>query len=307
MDLLLNNIKETLPELTNKIDTKTLSRVDEYFTKLENDLKVQKKILQENIQNEINKGIEMEYEIPKHTLIDDSVNYIQLKKELYTIKETIPNFHFMDQSGFQPSYSKNIAEFQRHFSTHKCFRLFKTAVQLPKNEFITYIVFKLLPSNQQIQNSGAPITYIFNWVVKINFITNYGRCIVQQYNIYNQVYRHNYFEYIINDTTDTINMSEIKEQHPLTYKMPVIFIKIIDAIYTENTSLLQECCEEYHNRYIENKKLKEENKIILETIKHPYDEMKPKYEMLIEENKRLKKEIELMKIEMNEIHKLYRS
>ena len=118
MDLLLNNIKETLPELTNKIDTKTLSRVDEYFTKLENDLKVQKKILQENIQNEINKGIEMEYEIPKHTLIDDSVNYIQLKKELYTIKETIPNFYFINLSGFQCRYSTNIEEFQRHFSTH---------------------------------------------------------------------------------------------------------------------------------------------------------------------------------------------
>jgi hypothetical protein len=49
MELFLEDVKQELPELTREIDLKTMSRVDEYFAKLENDLKIQKKLLQENI------------------------------------------------------------------------------------------------------------------------------------------------------------------------------------------------------------------------------------------------------------------
>ena len=90
---LLDVVKKELPELTTSLDSKTLDNVDKYFSKLENDLKIQKAKLQIDIQNEINKGIEIEYEIPKHSLIDDSVPYIQMKPELYSLVK-IDKFDF---------------------------------------------------------------------------------------------------------------------------------------------------------------------------------------------------------------------
>ena len=142
MELFLDGVKQELPELTKQIDVKTLSRLDEYFTKLEQDLKIQKKLLQENIQNEINKGIEMEYEIPRHALIDDSVPYIQFKKELYTTVENVDNFYFglakNNNSIFSWIKDRNIAEF-KSLNPLK----FNINTNLPSNEFVVYIKFKV--------------------------------------------------------------------------------------------------------------------------------------------------------------------
>ena len=169
---------------------------------------------------------------------------------------------------------------------------------------------------------------IDGFTCNITYITNYGRFINNIFTLYEQC--GSYYHILgkketLRLTNDSIqvlntsggithyNFSDINvKPKPLTYRMPVIFIKILDAIHNENTELLQECFQEYHSRYIENKPLKEENKMILETIKQPYEEMKPKYEILEKENKaikeenaKLKMELELLKIKMEETKKMY--
>jgi hypothetical protein len=300
MELFLEDVKQELPELTREIDVKTMSRVDEYFAKLENDLKIQKKLLQENIQNEINKGIELEYEIPRHSLIDDTVPYIQFKKELYTTDCNVNNFYFglvkANNSTCIWINDRNIAGLN---SLNPL--IFKINTILPKNEYVVYIKLKCLP-NWFFGNNGYGIT------VDISYITNYGRFNNIFENLYNQEPKSSTYT-----IKKIINESLHKTAEPLTYKMPAIFTKIIDAIYKEDTNLLQQCCSEYHSRYLENKKLKEENEMILDTIKRPYEELKPKYEILEKENTeiklenvRLKKELEMLKITLDEVHKLYR-
>jgi hypothetical protein len=304
MELFLDGVKQELPELTKQINITTLSRVDEYFTKLEQDLKIQKKLLQENIQNEINKGIEMEYEIPRHALIDDSVPYIQFKKELYTTDENVDNFYFGLQERTSSIndfiWTNNIKQIQR-LITKK--HLFKINTNLHSNEFVVYIKLKCLP------NWFFDSSYMaYGITVDISYITNYGRFI----NIFENLYQETGHNSKYYSSREKLNEYSHNIETPLTYKMPAIFTKIIDAIYKEDTTLLQECCSEYHSKIIENKRLKEENKMILETIKQPYEDMKPKYEMLEKENTeiklenaRLKKELELMQIKIDEIHKLY--
>lgn len=326
---LLDVVKKELPELTSSIDSKTLDNVDKYFSKLEKDLKMQKAKLQIDIQNEINKGIEMEYEIPKHSLIDDSVPYIQMKPELYTIAK-IDNFDFQKRvptNTLTIVISKDIkTSFQNYFNTHKNLRLFGVPVIVPKNEYVVYIKFHcpyLLDVNSGIT---YPLTF---FSCNITYITNYGRFINKNFSIHNgnqcSISEYNEPPIILqedrmtrkysyhNSEFATYKFDDINvKPNPLTYRMPAIFIKILDAIHNENTELLQECFQEYHSRYIENKTLKEENKMILETIKQPYEEMKPKYEMLEKENKaikeenaRLKLELELLKIKMEETKKMY--
>jgi hypothetical protein len=330
---LLDVVKKELPELTTSLDSKTLDNIDKYFSKLENNLKMQKVKLQTDIQNEINKGIEMEYKIPKHSLIDDSVPYIQMKPELYTLK-TIDKFDFKKQDIDSFSISKDIIKFQTHFTSHKNLRLFGVPVIVPENEYVVYIKFHcpcLRTCYQREQNTTITVSFL----CRITYITNYGRFINKDFPLYtyneikdrNDTFRINgdsiihsliHFANLNNNGFDTTyNFSDINvKPNPLTYRMPVIFIKILDAIHNENTELLQECFQEYHSRYIENKTLKEENKMILETIKQPYEEMKPKYEMLEKENKIIKEEnarlkleleleLELLKIKMQETKKMY--
>ena len=324
---ILDVVKKELPELTTLIDSKTLDNIDKYFSKLENDLKMQKVKLQTDIQNEINKGIEIEYAIPKHSLIDDKVPYIQMKSELYTVTK-IDNFDFK-QTYYNGNISKDIkTSFQNNFKSHKNLRLFGVPVIVPENEYVVYIKFHCPYLKHQYCNGNSNQT-IDAFTCNITYITNYGKFINKIFTLYEQQYQQGYQiqdkkeTFTLNkdsiqvlNTTGGIthhNFSDINVKPKLlTYRMPVIFIKILDAIHNENTELLQECFQEYHSRYIENKTLKEENKMILETIKQPYEEMKPKYEMLEKENKaikeendRLKMELELLKIKMEETKKMY--
>ena len=82
---LLDVVKKELPELTSSIDSKTLDNVDKYFSKLEKDLKMQKEKLQTADLHKI------EYEIPKHSLINDCMPYIQMEPELYRNINRIKN------------------------------------------------------------------------------------------------------------------------------------------------------------------------------------------------------------------------
>jgi len=237
--------------------------------------------------------------------------------------KTIHKFDFKKQEIDSFIISKDIIKFQTHFASHKNLRLFGVPVIVPENEYVVYIKFHCpFKRTCNIISYGHTITESF--LCNITYITNYGRFINKNFELYygNGIKDTNEPNLTLNKDSITqtyynnnqnYNFSDINvKPNPLTYRMPVIFIKILDAIHNENTELLQECFQEYHSRYIENKTLKEENKMILETIKQPYEEMKPKYEMLEKENKvikeenaRLKLELELLKIKMEETKKMY--
>lgn len=333
INTLLDCTKTTLPILINSINVKTLDNVDKYFDKLAEDLENQKNSFMLNIQNEINKGIEMEYEIPDHSLIDYSVPYIQMKPDLYTIRDKINNFNFRIDGIHSPwIWSTDIQVFRKNFPYHKNLRLFCLPIILPKNEKIVYINFQC-PFSKVLYHNNNHQQYIDKFCVIITYITNYGRFINKNFDIYstphgqypqitdskeqfsikNDILTTNNGSFVngYNASNEQYKLSDITK-NPLTFKMPTIFMKIIDAINSENTELLQECFAEYHSRYIENKTLKLENKTILDTIKAPYEDMKPKYDNLIIENTELKManakltmELELLKIQMLETRKLY--
>jgi hypothetical protein len=318
---ILETASPSLSTLTSTINKDTIENVDKYFLKLEQDLKKQKQQLQCEIQNEINKGIEMEYEIPRHQLIDSTVPYIQMIKELYTERNLINTY---SNTCYSRNYSQmSIDIYLQYFHTHKNLRLFGVPVILTKNEYVVYILFKF---KNNIIHDNMDMLY-----VDIIYITNYGRFITKTFCLSsnkitcadiitdriqvigdNGLFEEfNFNEYGQSCSNKTYTFSEIT-QTTLPYRLPTIFIKIFNAIYKEDTNLLQKCCKEYHDRYMDNKKLKEENKNILESIKNPYETMKPKYEKLLTENEELKKdnaslkmELELMKIKMEEIRKMY--
>ena len=273
MNDFLDGVKQELQEVTNQIDIRTLSRVDEYFTKLEQDLKMQKKLLQEKIQKEMYKDFEIENKIPKHALIDVSVPYIQFKKG-YNSTRKVDNFYFgkaeEDVNGCF-KWKSEIEIFQQELVKYNKF-LFKINQNLPKEEFVIYIKFKCYPNWFYNKNGNNDI---YGETIDITYITNYGRFA----NIFENLHALNIIgqnQYGIKDKL--CDMLKSEDIQPLTYKMPAIFTKIIDAIYNENTSLMQECCSEYLTRYIENKKLKEENA-------------------------KLKNKIELLKLQMEEQRK----
>jgi hypothetical protein len=329
----LDNIKANIPNFLQINNKKSLTIIKDYFNKVETDLKQHCVNLQTHIQDEINKGIEIEYEIEPHPLVD-SQPYIKLTLDFYDPKTKHNN---IDYKCNLPNYS-SLGQFIKIFEAHKNKRLFGVPNILTENEYVVYIKFHC-PDKKIQYHIGNNYNYYDIITVNITYITNYGRFINSIFDIYsgydnsypniedintsseivisnNQITYSKYNNYIRGQNLSILSgypksIIDATEK-PLTYKMPKIFIKILNAIKDENTELLQECLEEYHTRYIENKKLKAENEHILETIKQPYDDIKPKYEILVKEHdelkleyEKLKHEFELLKIKMEEQRKLY--
>ena len=161
------------------------------------------------------------------------------------------------------------------------------------------------------------------------YITNYGRVISNiygQYNFYKHEhndYRNDYEKYkeqygvktfnhkpfyilfqneIINCTyasdcrgliIKNLDNIQLIPQPELNYKMPKIFIDVIDAYHTQDTDLMQSCCKKY-----------------LETLNKTksYDKIVEK-EKVIEEQQNIitqkDKEIERLKLELEELKKFY--
>jgi hypothetical protein len=325
----LDAIKTDIPIITKDTNKTTIVKVKEYFTKVENDLHKHCLKLQSNIQDEINKGIELEYEIEPHTLVD-SHPYVRLNIDFYCKSTSKDKYKNINYKCNLPNYD-TIEKFINLLGSITNKKKFSIPNILTENEYVVYINL-LCPNRNHLYNGQIQLE-IFS--INLTYITNHGRFL----NIKSEIYNTGSQYAQINDMKDSeiiLSNDKITYQYyyshnnnssiapgypksiidatekPLTYKMPTIFIKILTAIYSENTQLLQECLEEYHTRYIENKKLKAENKEILETIKNPYEDMKPKYENLVKEHNDLKfahtqlqHEYECLKIKMEEQRKLY--
>jgi hypothetical protein len=137
------------------------------------------------------------------------------------------------------------------------------------------------------------------------YITNYGRFIKSS--IYQPNHDYNNSNYdgrcsIVDDICENIvtyqlsyntsiqSTKKISQQvyyKPLEYKMPRLFLKILEAYEYLNTELLQECCKDYFIKYMESKKK---------------DDKIKECEIIINKQK---EEIEKLKKEIHELKKFY--
>ena len=158
-------------------------------------------------------------------------------------------------------------------------------------EYIPKVIFKN-PSEVIINNiitrdkmSEAEIKKIYNTNLNgfemndtIWCITNYGQFIeygkiIQEY----ETYYNCWFIYPEqNDNNNEINMKEIK------YKLPDIFIELINAFINKNTTKIQKCCKKFYHNYqniIDSKPVDlcdmiKENKILEEKLESKIDIIK---------------------------------
>jgi hypothetical protein len=112
---------------------------------------------------------------------------------------------------------------------------------------------------------------------------------------YNKLINRSLTGYTSYERHNDLGEQEIKliPQPELNYKMPKIFIDVIDAFHTQNTDLMQSCCKKYLDILNKTKsvdKIIEKDKII-----------KNQQEQLLEKDK----EIERLKLEMEELKKFY--
>ena len=141
----------------------------------------------------------------------------------------------------------------------------------------------------------------------IIYITNYGRFIKSfkyrpfynsnNYNIcgnFHNVDRDNIIYYNINNgypQQQSTNKITTQYYKPLEYKMPRLFLKIIESYDNQNTELLQECCKDYFTKFMESKKKDDKIKECEIIINKQKEELYKKDA----EIEKLKKEIEELK------------
>ena len=91
------------------------------------------------------------------------------------------------------------------------------------------------------KNTNEDICYD---ILNMLYITNYGRIIKSSTIIFvdsvTEEELDNQIEYIYDDLN-----YDIIEQPKLNYRIPRLFIDVIDAFHTQNTDLMQECCKKY--------------------------------------------------------------
>ena len=99
------------------------------------------------------------------------------------------------------------------------------------------------------------------------------------------------------------NKIELIEQPKLNYRIPRLFIDVIDAFHTQNTDLMQECCKQYLEISRESK-VKES---IMKDIK--IKEIKDEKDMIIKEKNKIieikDKEIDDLKIKLEILQQKY--
>ena len=145
--------------------------------------------------------------------------------------------------------------------------------KLCQNEYVIYINMK----NKSSLNS---------YVKYAIYITNYGRIIIsprysenhQCYNNNNQniksiaVYENNKINYYSNYSNHSSTLC-LTDYTPLEYRMPRLFLKILEAYNKEDTDLLQECCKDYFIKHMESKQKDDE----IERLKKEIKELKKFY------------------------------
>jgi hypothetical protein len=163
--------------------------------------------------------------------------------------------------------------------------------KLCQDEYVIYINMKNKSSLQ-------------SYVKYAIYITNYGRIIISShYTEYHQcnttnnksipIYENGKINYYSGYSNHSSTLC-LTDYTPLEYRMPRLFLKILEAYNKENTDLLQECCKDYFIKHMKSKKKDDELKSKDEIIQH-------QTKIIIDKDL----EIEKLKKEIQEIKKNY--
>jgi hypothetical protein len=305
-----------------------MEQITDYIEKFKADLPELFDNVLSSYQDKINGDFADEYNIPEHEYVQ-SHPLVQLNDKLFDmITNNTVNHQFKFQNNIwiknpyqyvlniHGSYGDlsfiHIYKYQYGGNSFNDKVYYKYDKLLQKNEYcIAFIIEYCVAMNNSTNNTY----YYYNNII-IKYITNYGRflkvargtdikliynsgnyqlsdarnkedentlidgCKLYKYDIVsnsNKVIRNGYPKLL----TD-IDANE----PPLTYKFPKLFLDVINAFRNESTDEMQKCCEKYN--------------LLLQKANNGNDK---KIKHLEDENARLKKEIELLKIQLEEQRK----
>jgi hypothetical protein len=309
-----------------------MEQLTQYIEKFKNGLPELFETVITSYQDKINGDFADEYDIPEHEYVQ-SHPLVQLNEKLFEIKDDKLRYNFTfnntvffknkNQSElnivdkrdivFIDIYRHSNSNNQIYFSNKVCYKYEKL---LPKKE---YVIAFIIDNNVFSEYGRCGIIDIQHFYYKsfsLIYITNYGRFIKvirsTGCKVYNE--RDNCFVKNAENNEDKCIFIKNKKLYlqdingkdksgypklltepeinltPLTYKFPKLFLDVIYAFRNESTDDMQKCCEKYN--------------ILLQKANNTsgYDK---KIQSLEDENIKLKKEIELLKIQMEEQRKFY--
>ena len=228
-------------------------KFNENILKQETKLKVLTDAIDGVYRNEI---YEDEFNIPKSQFVEKG-RLLQLKPDIYSVDNGLLFSNHKD------NYFKELNVYENTINKKLVFNYDKL---LPENEYVILIRIEThhayIPNHLIINNSGIKY-YIDEF--NVIYITNYGRIIkikpelnlhcptdycghpgylqympmtniiYKQNKLYNQSGYHPYREDEILDY----------ELQSLSYRMPILFLTVIEAFQQQNTDMMQECCKKY--------------------------------------------------------------
>ena len=303
-----------------------MEQITDYIEKFKADLPELFDNVLSSYQDKINGEFANEYNIPEHEYVQ-SHPLVQLNDKLFDFVEKLD---FMESCRFK--FQNNVWIINdRHYPVFKFIQdtaevkydnhnrliytfndkcCYKNIKLIPKNEYVIGFIinYKYIESNGNRGDVARTKMLIY--------ITNYGRFIHVERQMYgdlktNLCHLFNYDDknifikddkiYIYNyEYYNRTNLGGIliapgypklltdidANEPPLTYKFPKLFLDVINAFRNESTDEMQKCCEKYN--------------LLLQKANNGNDK---KIKHLEDENTRLKKEIELLKIQLEEQRK----
>jgi hypothetical protein len=270
-----------------------MEQLTQYIEKFKDGLPELFETVLTSYQDKINGDFADEYDIPEH-------EYVQS----HPLVQLNPNIYSLDSGLSFSDYKENCFK-ELHKYESKITPLFTIGQILPKNEYIIMLNVKIDKDILRFGYGNNCNTALQIKQYSICYISNYGRLINITLN--SHLGTINYYGndslngYIIHTSDYYVNDNKLYYKHnsqhipnsnlaPLTYKFPKLFLDVINAFRNESTDDMQKCCEKYN--------------ILLQKANNTsrYDK---KIQSLEEENTKLKKEIELLKLQMEEQRKLY--
>ena len=250
---------QPIPSIYNDIKEDVKKQLENFETEFkEKCLK-----LQEETMNKLISG-ELEYKIDPHQYVENyPIVHLKVDDVLKGQKCNISNFTIRDINIHGNSH------YILNYPDSKFYKLNNT-------EYIIYVIFK---TDYEDINSYHKKKYMI-------YITNFGRYIKSTF--YKPQSDREPSSFCMLRNSQLVNYSHVGgnyntqvSQHnlvltdytPLEYRMPRLFLKILEAYNKEDTDLLQECCKDYFIKHMESKQKDDE----IERLKKEIKELKKFY------------------------------
>jgi len=276
---------QPIPSIYNDIKQDVKTKLELFETEFkEKCLKLQEETMNQLISGELEYKIDPEPYVENFPIVhlkSEELMKIDLKK--YNIESQNIKIYIRNQY--------NCLEKLQNFPNLKNHKLCE-------DEYVIYMILKNISSDDGYLNNKYYIIYI----------TNYGRIIhSHEYRKDHQCNSNGYENQslaiyrksdniILMGNEQNVNKITITDYPPLEYRMPRLFLKILEAYNQENTDLLQECCKDYFIKHMESKKKDDELKYRDEIINKQTELLQEKDQEIAKLKKQI---IELKKFYMN--------